>query len=70
MGVFCCVVSSHFCGKMIPFYKHTRSSGWIKYQHVDVFCAVNGIVDFVNVSFRQIVCIVNISRNIVPASEC
>ena len=51
---FCCVVSSHFLGKTIQFHKHTRSSGWIKYQHVYVFCAVNGIVDFVTVSFRQI----------------
>ena len=62
MGVFCCVVSSHFCGKeMIPFHKHTRSSGWIKYQdmiYIYIYLyiyrcvfVVNGIADFVSLPF-------------------
>ena len=50
---FFCVVSSNLCGKMIQFYKHTCSSGWTNFRWVFV---VNGIADFVSLSFGQMVC--------------
>lgn len=56
---FFCIVSSHLCGKMIQFYKHTCSSGWmIKHQDTIyrwVF-VVNGIAAFLSLSFGQMVC--------------